>query len=154
MICNASPIIFLSKIEKLQILKELFGKIYIPSSVKEEVIVEGKSEVFALRKAMEEGWISVVNPSDKKDFGIGKGEQDAISLAIEQNKNLIMGDAKGVKIVRTFGVDVLRTTSVILMCVKKRIFTKEKGIETINRILKEGYYISPFYYSQLIDKLR
>ena len=43
-ISNLSPLISLSIINELKILKDLFGQIIIPEAVYEEVIIKGKGE--------------------------------------------------------------------------------------------------------------
>lgn len=43
-IIDSSPIIFLSKIGKLYLLKELFDEILIPSSVFNETVTRGKEK--------------------------------------------------------------------------------------------------------------
>lgn len=39
-ISNSSPLIALSRIEQLSILKYIFGKIYIPNEVYQETVIE------------------------------------------------------------------------------------------------------------------
>ncbi len=41
-ICNSSPLIALSRIHKLDILKQLFGKVYIPDSVYQETVIQSR----------------------------------------------------------------------------------------------------------------
>lgn len=40
-VSNSTPIIALSKIEKLHLLKDYFKEIYIPEAVYEEVVIRG-----------------------------------------------------------------------------------------------------------------
>ena len=42
MISNSTPLILLSKINQLTILKKVFNKITIPEGVKDEVLIENK----------------------------------------------------------------------------------------------------------------
>lgn len=44
-VVNSTPIISLSTINKLDLLKSLYGEVYIPYGVFEEVSIEGKSKV-------------------------------------------------------------------------------------------------------------
>ncbi|MEW6482862.1 MAG: hypothetical protein AB1397_07730 [bacterium] len=43
-VSNASPLIALSMIDQFGILKELFGKIYIPEAVFQDIVVKGKDK--------------------------------------------------------------------------------------------------------------
>src|SRR3989344_7561623 len=104
MICNASPLIFLAKINQLFLLKKLFGRIYIPLSVKEEILIKDKPGFIAIERAIEECWIEIKGQKNKIELGLGKGEQDAINMAIEMKKQLIIDDAMGIKVARSFNV--------------------------------------------------
>lgn len=153
MISNSSPLIFLSKIGKLILLKKLFNSIKIPESVKNEIIIEGKPDSLAIAESIKEGWIKIQNPKKELSFGVGKGENSAINLAIETKEPLIIDDALAVKIATSFNLEVLRTTSIIFLALKKKLLTKKEAIFLLNQLVKEGYYISPKYYSLLIEKL-
>ena len=80
MISNSSPLIFLSKIGELDILRKLFVKIKIPSSVKEEVLIEDKIGGEFIKEAIEEGWIKIEDPKKTLELSLGKGENSVISL--------------------------------------------------------------------------
>lgn len=153
MISNSSPLIFLSKIGKLRLLKELFGNIIIPEKVRDEVIIEGKSEVLVIKKAISEEWIKIQNPKKELSLELGKGENSAINLAMGINQQLIIDDALAVKVAKSFNIGTLRATSVILSALKKRILSKKEAINSINSLIQAGYYISPKYYSLLIERL-
>ena len=153
MICNASPLIFLAKINQLYLLKKLFSRIYIPNSVKEEILIEEKPGFTVIDKAIKEGWIKVKDMKKSMNLGLGQGEQDAISLALELKESLIIDDAVGIKVARSLNIETFRTTTLILMAVKKKIFTKKQAVELINKLLNAGYYIAPKYYANLITKL-
>ena len=43
-VCNSSPLIALAKIERFDLLKSLFGRIYIPEAVWEEVVLKGQGK--------------------------------------------------------------------------------------------------------------
>jgi len=64
-ISNSSPLIHLSKMGYLGLLKDYFQRIVIPETVYKECIVEGKNreEVKILKEA---NWIEVRQTKDKK----------------------------------------------------------------------------------------
>jgi uncharacterized protein len=43
-ILNSTPIIALSSVRKLELLKKLYGKVYIPEAVYNEVIIKQESK--------------------------------------------------------------------------------------------------------------
>ena len=60
-VSDASPLICLAKVEKLSLLRELFGRVVIEEEVKREAIVMGlkvRGSLYVLKKAVENGLIS------------------------------------------------------------------------------------------------
>ena len=68
-VSNASPLIALSLIEKLYLLKELWGEIIIPEAVYKEVVIQGKGEPGALlvENAIKNRWIKVIQIKEEDD---------------------------------------------------------------------------------------
>ena len=95
-ISNASPIINLAIIGRLNLLKSFWGKIYIPEAVWEEVVIDGEdnTEVIEIKNA---DWLIVEKVNDGNIVNLlmqnlDKGEAEAIALAIEKNADIILLD--------------------------------------------------------------
>ena len=153
MISNSSPLIFLSKINQLSLLKKLFGHIFISKEVKDEILVEGKRGGIDISNAIKEGWIKVIEAKNIIFLGIKGAEASVINLAIERKDKLIVDDAIAIKVAKSFDIETIRTTTVIFMAVKNKIITKEKAISFVDELIEIGYYISPGYYSAILKKL-
>lgn len=154
MISNSTPLIFLSKINKLNFLKQLFKTLIIPEDVKKEVLKENKPDSISIKRSIEEGWIKVKDPKDNKDLQLGTGENAAINLARENADSLIIDDALGIKVAQEFNIKTLRTTTIIFMAVNKKIIDKEQAIILVNKLIENGYYISNEYYAKILTKLK
>ena len=87
-ISNSSPLIALSRIQNLHILKELFGLIFIPDSVYQETVIEANITIQKenILKALDD-FIEIVSPSTHHLFtrNLGKGEIGVLNLALEKN---------------------------------------------------------------------
>lgn len=153
MITNSTPVICLAKISKLWLLKTLFGSVTITEAVKEEVLVEGKPGYSSINDALSEGWIRVANPKQMVELGLGKGENSSLNLAKESDDKLLIDDASAIRAAKALGIDFLRTTSVIVMAVEKKIMTKKQAAALIGQLVKAGYYISPRYLTEILTKL-
>jgi len=154
LISDATALICLSKINKLDLLKKLYSIITTPPAVKEEVLVEGKDGYLSIYRAIKSGWIKVVSPKKKTKLGLGAGENQAINLAIERKESIILDDAFAVKAARAFNLQVIRTTTVIFTALKKNIITKSEALEILNQLIEIGYYISTKEYAALMFKLK
>ena len=94
---NSSPWIFLSKLEFIESAIELFRKVYIPSSVNTEVFRRRDEASSALEKLRKEGRVEIVGARSSrlvKALGrrLGKGEAEAIAVALERDADLIVLD--------------------------------------------------------------
>ncbi|MBI2550371.1 hypothetical protein HYV83_04290 [Candidatus Woesearchaeota archaeon] len=153
MIANSTPLICLAKIGQLRLLKALFGSVTITEAVKEEVLVEGKPGYSSISGAISEGWVMVANPKQVVELGLGKGENSSLSFAKEANDKLLIDDATAIRAARALGVDFLRTTTLVIMAVKRKFVSKKQAVSVINELIGAGYYISPRYVSAILTKL-
>lgn len=114
-VSNTTPIISLLKIDQLIILKNLYGQIYIPQEVFNE-IEAGKNKEF-YKDLTQLSWISIEKINDKKSLSyfldLDRGEAEAIILANEKDADLIILDETlgrfhanhtGLKVTGTIGV--------------------------------------------------
>ena len=91
-IVNSTPIIILSKIDELEILKNLYGEIIIPRAVFEEVTQKND---LAKEKILNSEWIKILEVRDKSDRKIYQaklhdGEVEVMILAKEISADLLI----------------------------------------------------------------
>lgn len=114
-VSNTTPIISLLKIEKLQILKDLYGKIFIPQEVFNEIEAGKNKDYYTDLSEIE--WIEIEKIQNTKSLSyfldLDKGEAEAIVLATELDADLIILDESlgrfhakhaGLKITGTIGI--------------------------------------------------
>lgn len=154
MISNATALICLGRINKLDILKKAYSFVLIPLAVKNEVLLEGKEGYTAISNAVESGWIKVVDPKKSLALGLGAGETQAISLAEEKKDGIILDDAVAIKAAKAFNIPTIRTTTVIFTALQKKIINKAKVLNILNQLIENGYYISTKDYAVLISRLK
>lgn len=154
MISNSTPLIFLSKIGKLALLRRLFREIIIPVAVQREVLVEGKPGYAVIQEALAEKWIKIRNPQKVLQLSLGSGETEAISLATERNDSLLLDDAYAIKAAKIYEVETIRTTTVLFLAANRKMITVEELVQLINKLIDEGYYIRPAEYAFLLSKIQ
>ncbi len=160
---NASPLIYLSKINKIHILKSLFNYIIIPKAVYEEVIAKGRAEKFldVLKKerAINDSCIKVKDTKINREIQqfsseIDEGEIALISLANELKPNLIIiDDASARTIAESLGFNVKGTLFVLLKACKKGLIKKEETKKLVNKLVFSGFRISQEIYIQFLEEL-
>ncbi len=103
-VLNSTPLIALSLVGKLDILKNLFDEVIVPRSVFEEVAVAGKGKPGSkeVEKAKKDGWLSVFHPNRDSAIppnllGLDRGEMDVILIAQEVGADLVLIDEKAAR---------------------------------------------------------
>jgi len=133
-ISNTSCLIVLDNIGMLDVLKELYGKVFITEEVSKEF---GKTVP---------DWIEVRKVSDNKYLKLMKnfvdlGEASTIALAVETDDIvIILDDLKARKLAQKLNLKITGTIGVLVKARKRNIITSTQ--EVLNRLRNEGFRIS------------
>lgn len=130
-VSNATPIIALLKIDKLQILKDLYGTISIPQEVFNEIEAGKNKEFYTDLSKIE--WVKIEKIRNIKSLSyfldLDKGEAEAIILATETEADLIILDETlGRFHAKYAGLKVTGTIGVLLKAKKSGYITKLKPL--------------------------
>lgn len=143
-ISDTSCLIALSKIEKLDLLKELYQEIIITKDVYNEF---GSSLP---------SWIIITEVEDKRkqkeiEQNLDKGEASSITLALEvENAILIIDEIKGRRIAQSFNIDIVGTIGIILLANKKGLISDV--VATVLRLVNKGFRLSDKLINKIIEK--
>ena len=97
-VSNATPLIAMAMADRFDLLRSIFGRIYIPPGVYEEVVEEG-GERFGAMEVRQAAWIQVIEAKDKLaievlEDDLGKGESETIVLAREMQADWVLVDER------------------------------------------------------------
>lgn len=155
-VSDSTPLIYLSKIGCINFLKDLFDKIIIPNNVYEEVVVQGKrrgkNDVLLIESNIEKGFIEVKDVKSTLELNnLDKGEKECIALCKELDiTNLLIDEKEGFNISSMFNLTPLRTTSVLIILLDKKIINLIKYKELLKNLAESGYFIDVPTYEKLI----
>lgn len=134
-IVNTTPIIVLAEIGKLELLRELYGEITIPTAVYNEV----------LEKASD--WIHVEKINSPESYAMYKaklhaGEVEVMILAQQDPKAdlLIIDDNAAKKTAKFLGLTVTGTMGVLLRAKREGLIDKVAPL--LDKIRENGFYLS------------
>ena len=140
---NTSPLIFLDKLGYLEKSLTLFQSVIIPKNVLNEIYIKDdnvKKDIIALKNqqnvifGLETKLIKLYKALKER---VGKGEAEAISLAIEKNADLgVLDDYAARRIAIELGLEVKGTLGIL----KKLLENREIEIHDMNK-----------FYNKLID---
>ena len=128
-VSNASPLISLARIGKLDLLRQLYGEVFIPEAVWHEVVIEGVGQPGA-DEVKAATWIKtqlVTNTPLVHALRqeLDAGEAEAIALTLETQAELLLMDERvGREVARHLG---LRYTGLIGVLVE----AKHKGVLSV-----------------------
>ena len=164
--CDSGPLIHLSRVGQIQLLRKLFDSVLIPSSVYRETVLEAKASrkpgVSAIEKAIDEGWIKVIDmgPSEMdlvkklaENESIEVEDAEVIFLAEKYSTSLVTNDKWLIKIAVSLGIDALWTTTLILLGVKKKIVSKNQGRDMLRKLVLTGLHLRTDVYEAILTTL-
>jgi predicted nucleic acid-binding protein len=144
-VSNTSPLIAFSKIDRFNILKELFGKVVIPDTVYEELLTNCTEEEKQRFISAREAFIDKVRVDEIYFFSrkLGRGEQEALTLAIRHHADLLlMDDRKGYNEAKEQNIKVASTRAILKITEERKIIG---SYEEIEQTLRERSFFIPRY---------
>lgn len=156
-VSDATPLIHLAKIRKIFLLKSIFTKIYIPTEIYQEAIIIGKErdkkEIVLIEKLIKEDFIMVKETLSKLNLqNLHPGEIKAIVLCKELKiKNLLIDEKEGYDTAEIMGLNPIRTTSLLLILLDKKIINLEEYEHALLELSESGYFMSAEIYQRLLN---
>ncbi|MBI4778586.1 DUF3368 domain-containing protein, partial [Candidatus Desantisbacteria bacterium] len=143
--CNATPLIALAKIDKVDLLRELFEEIYIPEAVYDDVVTRGRNRS-GTDEVKNANWIkrkSVRNRMMVKLFlaELDRGEAEVLVLANEINADkVIIDERKGRNAAELAGLGIIGTVGIILLAKRQGKIRSVK--ELLDKLKDEDFRLS------------
>lgn len=155
-VCNSSPLIHLSKIGSLSLLKDFFKEIIVPEAVYRECVVEGENREDA-RKIAKVKWIKVLKIRDEKlkrafMMELDEGESEVLVLALEESADLILlDDYEARRVARSFG---LKITGTIGILIRAKLEGKVESLkDEIEKLMKTGFWLNKELYEKILRNM-
>jgi uncharacterized protein len=157
-VTNAGPLIYLSVLGRLALLRDLFSEVLLPEAVYEEVVLHGHGLPGAneTKAAVDDGWLRRVAVQNQSlvDALLGEldvGEAEAIALARESGlRRLLMDDRKGRAKALLMGLKVTGTIGVVLLARSSGIDVDLK--RDLDLLIEHNFRIARELYDQLTLK--
>lgn len=114
LIADSSALIALAVVDKLEVLETLFGEVYVPRAVYNEISHRSKSKSEKLANYCHNKVLDIVSEVNL-NITLGTGESEAIILYKEKNADfLLCDDKKAKRFARNFGVNVIGSLGILL----------------------------------------
>lgn len=152
LIFDASTLILTARIELLEIfLAGIPMKAAIPAEVERECCrVKKTLDALMIQKAVEDSKISVLAVKNTKlaaklqmDFSLGKGEAEAIALAIAERAQVIgIDDKNGINACKLLGIAFTTAAGILIRSREKRLIGHEEALSKLELLAEYGRYKS------------
>jgi predicted nucleic acid-binding protein len=149
-IFDASTLILIAKTETLDpFLRGVEREVAIPLEVEKECCSVRKSlDAFMVQTALDESRIKVIAIKDRNlvtklrgDFGLGRGEAEAIVLALaEKTRVLGIDDKNGINACKLLGIAFTTAIGILVRMREKRLFTTNESLVKLEGLAKHGRY--------------
>lgn len=149
-VSNSSPLIHLSRLGKLGYARSAFSSVIIPPAVRQDTIESGKTEGYAdalnLESLERDGWLKTIQLSRSSEKlatelsqVVGRGEAEAIALAVEKHERLFMDDQKGRRTAGFYKVETTTTLGVIFELLAYRAISRNDYTRNVKEYGREGW---------------
>ncbi len=154
-VSNASPLINLARIGKLDLLRELYGELTVPEAVWQEVVIDGTGQPGA-EQVRPSDWIHIRSVNDRRLVQVLRqeldaGEAEAIVLAVETEAELLLMDERlGREIARHLEVRHMGLIGVLLEAKhRRRIPAIKPQLDALRDIA--GFRVSDVLYRRVLQ---
>jgi predicted nucleic acid-binding protein len=144
-VIDASPLIFLTKADKLDLLQQVINReVVVPVVVETEIQQYGKEDI-TVQSLAQTSWLVVVNtppiPNVIQSYQLGAGESAVLTWAyVNPNSEVILDDLAARRCASALGIPVRGTLGLVLTAKQRGIIPAAKPI--VEQLLQSGMYLS------------
>jgi predicted nucleic acid-binding protein len=165
-IADASVLIALAKMRRLDLLQSVYGEVLIGPQVKVETVDAGKrisaQGVERIEKALDDGWLQLAQLSPKEKSaargivskgGLGGGEAESLALAGSRKLVIILDDRAARSFAEVMGITFLGTAGMLFHAFVKKHLTLAE-LEDAVEVLSQTIWLSPAVVADILKKAR
>lgn len=165
-VADASVIIALAKMRRLDLLRSVYGDVLIGPQVKVETVDAGKRisapGVGRIEKALDDGWVQVARLSSKEvsmahsialKGGIDAGESESLALASSRKLTVILDDRAARSFAEVMGITFLGTVGMLFQAFVTKHLTLSELEEAV-AALSQTIWLSPAVVAAILKKAR
>ncbi|MFZ5919219.1 MAG: DUF3368 domain-containing protein [Chloroflexota bacterium] len=156
-VVDTSPLIFLSKLGYLDLLRKSADVVYVPRAVLDEIQIKPDDATQAIEEARR-SWLSVQAVGNQSAVEIlladlDRGEAEAIVLAREIGADrLVMDDLDARRFARRVGLEVIGTMGLLLAA---RLRGEIRSVrEEIEQLREYGFRVAPALVRVILEEAR
>jgi uncharacterized protein len=149
-VCDASTLILVAKSELLDLFLASVGvPVAIPGEVARECCGSSKTlDAVMIQKALDESHMKTIVVKNyrlvaklESDFSLGKGEAEAIALAVNEKAQLLgIDDKNGINACKVLGLACTTAVGILIRSREKGLLEPPDALEKLGRLARYGRY--------------
>ena len=157
-VADATPLIALALLGRLDLLRQIFDEVIVPSAVYDEVTSRGLERPGA-EELTQADWIRVRSaraaPSiEPMLLGLDAGEIEVLQLAQEIQPDWVLIDERQARrVARAMGLPIKGTLGILLTAVLAELLSKEEALDALQQLLDKGIRVSDRWQAWLREEL-
>ncbi len=160
-IADTTPLITFLKINRFEILRDLYGTIHIPLSVynelTENIVFADEAKVIkdcdflTIHKEVNSEKVNIL----RRATGLDLGESEAIVLADESDtKLLLIDESHGRSVAEQMGIPITGAIGVLMAAYKKQYLNTQEIKEIVELMKSSNRFISESLYELLLSQIK
>ncbi len=151
-VSDTTPLNYLVLIDSAQVLPSIFGRVYVPTAVMNELSHPRSPEAVRMWASSPPEWLTVQDPTSTPPSKIGAGETAAISLALElMADRVLIDDRDGSRGARRSGLNVVGTLGILEEAARRGLIDGEQSIKGLKNTNSRA---SETLYQSVLDRVR
>lgn len=161
---DATPLIFLARVEQLSLLQQLERACVMPERVYSEVVETGLEQGYPdarrIERGVETGLFDVVTTREssvasrlRRNPQLSDADVAVLAHAAIHEGVAIMDEAYGRDVAEAEGITTRGTAYLILSLVSQDSIPADKARTTIDAMIDEGWYCAPDVYTKIVRTL-
>lgn len=159
-VSNATPLIYLAKIGRIDLLRKVFGEVFVPEEVRIEVVDKGKQlgegDAYVVEKAIKDGWLKVLSVEALEiPIKLEPGEIAVFSLSRRQGlREVLVDEISARTAARLMGLIPRGTIYVLLKALEIREVNLSEFLDALSDLVKHGFRLKEEVYLEAVREAR
>lgn len=161
---DATPLIYLAKVERLALVQALDERRVIPEQVYQEVVETGLEQGYpdarGIERAVEGDVFEVPAVEDtaltsrlRTNPNLSEADVAVLTCAAVHDGVAVMDEAYGRDVAATEGISTRGTAYLVLLLVTQDVIDGAEARTVIDAMIDEGWYCAPDVYAKIVRKL-
>ena len=161
---DATPLIYLAKVDRLDLVQHLDESCVIPDRVYEEVvetgIEQGYPDARRIERCVEEGLFEIVSIEPtalvsrlQRNDNLSDADVPVLACAAAHDGVAVMDETYGRDVAATEGITTRGTAYLVLVLASDGTISVDDARTVIDAMIDEGWYCAPHIYAKIVQKL-